>query len=132
MKTKTKMRMLSLLLCFVMLVGLMPTTVFAAKSATVTTYNELWSAVFSKDDYYITLGSDITYAVPGGGNTPLSPWQYLLNVNGTKNIVDKVLEIDAKLIYVSSVHSITEKPNNETITEITNFDSKKVVGLYVQ
>lgn len=34
--------------------------------------------------------------------------------------------------YVSSVHSITEKPNNETITEITNFDSKKVVGLYVQ
>ena len=34
--------------------------------------------------------------------------------------------------YVSGVHSITEKPNNETITEITNFDSKKVVGLYVQ
>ena len=34
--------------------------------------------------------------------------------------------------YVSSVHSITEKPNNEKITEITNFDSKKVVGLYEQ
>ena len=34
--------------------------------------------------------------------------------------------------YVSSVHSITEKPNNETITEITNFDSEKVVGLYAQ
>lgn len=33
--------------------------------------------------------------------------------------------------YVSSVHSITEKPNNETITEITNFDSEKVVG-YMQ
>ena len=56
----------------------------------------------------------------------------MLNVNGTKNIVDKVLEIDAKLIYVSSVHSITEKPNNETITEITNFDSEKVVGLYAK
>lgn len=34
--------------------------------------------------------------------------------------------------YVSSVHSITEKPNNETITEITNFDSEKVVGLYAK
>ena len=99
MKTKTKMRMLSLLLCFVMLVGLMPTTVFAAKSATVTTYNELWSAVFSKDDYYITLGSDITYAVPGGGNTPLSPWQYLLNVNGTKN---KTIDLNGHTLQVSN------------------------------
>lgn len=34
--------------------------------------------------------------------------------------------------YVSSVHSITKKPNNETITEITNFDSEKVVGLYAK
>lgn len=57
-----------------------------------------------------------------------NPIVYDVNVNGTKNIVDKVLEIDAKLIYVSSVHSITEKPNNETITEITNFDYEKVVG----
>ena len=53
-------------------------------------------------------------------------------LNGTKNIVNKVLEINAKLIYVSSVHSITEKPNNETITEITNIDSEKVVGLYAK
>ena len=56
----------------------------------------------------------------------------MLMLMAQKNIVDKVLEIDAKLIYVSSVHSITEKPNNETITEITNFDSEKVVGLYAK
>ena len=61
-----------------------------------------------------------------------NPIVYDVNVNGTKNIVDKVLEIDAKLVYVSSVHSINEKPNNETITEIINFDSKKVVGLYAK
>ena len=54
-------------------VGLMPITVFAVESATVTTYNELWSAVFSKDDYYITLGSDITYDVLEWGNASLSP-----------------------------------------------------------
>ena len=48
-----------------------------------------------------------------------NPIVYDVNVNGTKN-------------YVSSVHSITEKPNNETITEIINFDSKKVVGLYAK
>lgn len=84
MNTKMKMRMLSILLCFVMLVGLMPTTVFAVESVTVTTYDKLWKAIFSKDDCYITLGSDITYDVPEGGNAPLSPWQYLLNVNGKK------------------------------------------------
>ncbi len=27
---------------------------------------------------------------------------------------------------------LPKKPNNETITEITNFDSEKVVGLYAK
>ena len=61
-----------------------------------------------------------------------NPLVYDVNVNGTKNIVDKVLEINAKLIYVSSVHAITEKPNNELMTEINNFDSDKVKGLYAK
>ena len=64
-------RALGLLLCLVMLIGLLPITALAVKSATVTTYNELWSAIFSKDDYYITLGCEITYTIPEGGNTPL-------------------------------------------------------------
>lgn len=84
MNTKNETKFLSVLLTLVMLVGLVPTTVFAVESATVKTYNELWSAIYSKNDYYITLDSDITYTVPEGGNTPLSPWQYLLNVDGTK------------------------------------------------
>lgn len=57
---------------------------------------------------------------------------YDVNVNGTKNIIDKVLEIDAKLIYVNSVHAIWEKPNHEVMTEIDDFDPKKVKGLYAK
>ena len=55
-----------------------------------------------------------------------------VNYNGTKNIIDKVLEKNAKMVYVSSVHAITEKPNKELITEIKDFDENKVVGLYAK
>lgn len=64
--------------------------------------------------------------------TKYNPLVYNVNVNGTKNIVDKVLETKSKLIYVSSVHAIKEKPNNELITETTDFDPNKVVGLYAK
>ena len=46
---------------------------------------------------------------------------YNVNVNGTKNIIDKVLEKKAKLVYVNSVHAIWEKPNNEIMEEIYDF-----------
>ena len=57
---------------------------------------------------------------------------YDVNVNGTKNIVDKVLEYNAKLIYVSSVHAIEEKPNNELLDENASFDPTKIEGLYAK
>lgn len=57
---------------------------------------------------------------------------YDVNVTGTKNIVKKVLEKNAKLIYVSSVHAITEKANKEVMTEITDFDPDKVKGQYAK
>ena len=57
---------------------------------------------------------------------------YEVNVNGTKNVIEKVLERNAKLVYVSSVHAITEKPNRETITEIKDFEPNKVEGLYAK
>ena len=47
MKNKMKMRMLSLLLCFVMLVGLMPTTVFA-KSGTGTQQDPVIVSTFAE------------------------------------------------------------------------------------
>lgn len=61
-----------------------------------------------------------------------NPKVYEVNVNGTKNIIEKVLEINAKLVYVSSVHAITEKANNEIITEIKDFNPDKVEGQYAK
>ena len=61
-----------------------------------------------------------------------NPLIYNVNVNGTKNIVDKVLESKAKLVYISSVHAIPEKPNNGLIKEITNFNPDNVHGLYAK
>ena len=61
-----------------------------------------------------------------------NPQMYEVNVNGTKNIIEKVLEKNAKLVYVSSVHAITEKPDHETITEIRDFDPDRVEGQYAK
>ena len=61
-----------------------------------------------------------------------NPMVYEVNVNGTKNVIEKVLQKNAKLVYVSSVHAITEKPNNEVITEIKDFDPDKVEGEYAK
>jgi dihydroflavonol-4-reductase len=56
-----------------------------------------------------------------------------VNVTGTRNIVDLCLEYKAdKLIYVSSVHAIPELAEHHVITEISEFDPAKVVGLYAR
>ena len=57
---------------------------------------------------------------------------YEVNFGGTKNIIDNVLKINAKLVYVSSVHAIEEKENNEVITETTDFNPDKVEGMYAK
>lgn len=59
-----------------------------------------------------------------------NPLVYEVNVSGTKNIIEKVLETNAKLVYVSSVHAIPEKKG--VITEITDFNPDKVEGLYAK
>ncbi len=64
--------------------------------------------------------------------TKFIPQVYNVNVNGTKNIIDKVLQKNAKLIYVSSVHAITEKPNGMLMTELDRFEPDKVVGQYAK
>ena len=61
-----------------------------------------------------------------------NPLVYNVDVNGTKNIVDKVLKTNAKLIYISSVHAIPEKENNDLIEEITDFNPDKIEGLYAK
>ena len=56
---------------------------------------------------------------------------YAVNVQGTRNIVDLSREFGAgRLIYVSSVHAIPEKPAPETITEPDRFAPDEILGDY--
>ena len=56
---------------------------------------------------------------------------YRVNVQGTQNIVDLSREFGAgRLIYVSSVHAIPEKPAPETITEPDRFAPDEILGDY--
>ena len=55
-----------------------------------------------------------------------------INSNGVKNIIEACLKHKARLLYVSSVHAITEPPRRGLTTEIENFDPKSVVGRYAK
>lgn len=66
-----------------MLLCVIPITAYA--ETTVSTYEQLWKAFYAKQDS-ITLTSDIKYTVPDGGNQPLAPYQFLLNVSGDSNV----------------------------------------------
>lgn len=58
---------------------------------------------------------------------------YDVNVGGTRNIVELCKRYNVeKLVYVSSVHAIPEKPVGETMREIEHFEAENVVGLYAQ
>lgn len=58
---------------------------------------------------------------------------YDVNVSGTRNVVNCCMKHHVKkLVYVSSVHAIPEKPKGEIITEISHFDPDQVVGLYAK
>jgi dihydroflavonol-4-reductase len=54
-----------------------------------------------------------------------------VNVQGTKNVASACVQNRIpRLIYTSSVHAIPELPKGQIQTEITEFDPKKVLGLY--
>lgn len=56
-----------------------------------------------------------------------------INVNGTSNVVEACLKWKVrKLVYVSSVHALPEKPKGQTIHETTEFEPEKLVGAYAQ
>ncbi len=58
---------------------------------------------------------------------------YNVNVKGTMNIADLCLEYGIRrLIYVSSVHAIPEKPHGEIITEVNDFSPDYVIGSYAK
>ena len=55
-----------------------------------------------------------------------------VNVGGIKVIVDEVLRINAKLVYVSSVHAIPELDEDKEMTEVTAFNPDSVHGIYAK
>lgn len=58
---------------------------------------------------------------------------YEVNVLGTKNIVELCMKYKVnRLVYVSSVHALPEKPNFQVLTESTHFSADEVTGGYAK
>ncbi|MEG1547134.1 MAG: NAD-dependent epimerase/dehydratase family protein [Clostridia bacterium] len=56
---------------------------------------------------------------------------YNVNVGGTQNIIELCKKHNvSKLVYISSVHAIPEKPHGTVMSEINSFDPDLVVGAY--
>jgi len=56
-----------------------------------------------------------------------------VNVRGTENILSLCAERGVKkVVYVSSVHAIPERPKGETIREVSSFSGEAVVGPYAK
>ncbi len=69
----------------------------------------------------ITIGNEITKAL------------YNVNVTGTKNVIDACREYGiSRLVYVSSVHAISEGDGVHVIRETSYFSSKNVEGAYAK
>jgi dihydroflavonol-4-reductase len=57
----------------------------------------------------------------------------LVNVEGTRNVLNACLKTDVKrLIYTSSVHAIKELPKPQIQSEVTEFNPDEVHGLYAK
>lgn len=66
-------------------------------------------------------------------STKPGPKLFDVNVTGTKNIVKVCSKYKVKrLIYVSTVHALEEKPKGIVIKEQDSFDEKKVIGHYAK
>lgn len=62
-----------------------------------------------------------------------SPTLYEVNVNGTQNVMEMALEASVdRVIYISSVHAIPEKPKGNVITEVSSFNPNSVHGDYAK
>ena len=64
--------------------------------------------------------------------SPDNPAVRKVNCEGAKNVAEATLAAGGRLLYVSSVHALPEKPHGEAITEVDCFDPEAVVGLYAK
>ena len=62
-----------------------------------------------------------------------NPEVWNINVHGTNNVMSLARDTGVeRIVYVSSVHAIPEKPANETITEVSSFSPSLVHGQYAK
>lgn len=55
-----------------------------------------------------------------------------VNVKGTWNVLRSIAEhYVGRMIYVSSIHAIPEKPTGNVHTELSSFDANRVKGEYI-
>ena len=63
----------------------------------------------------------------------LNPHVWNINVNGTENVMRQAFAAGIeRVIYVSSVHAIPEKPEPQVITEVNSFSPDLVHGQYAK
>lgn len=62
-----------------------------------------------------------------------NPEVWNINVHGTNNVMSMARDTRVdRVVYVSSVHAIPERPANETITEVSSFSPSMVHGQYAK
>ena len=88
-------------------------------------------AFFDRGDYdYVSLihcAALITIA------SKHNPEVWNINVHGTNNVMSLARDTGVdRIVYVSSVHAIPERPANETITEVSSFSPNLVHGQYAK
>lgn len=81
----------------------------------------------AKEVYVIHCASIVTV------NADYSQKVYEVNVNGTKNIVQKCMEHHVKkLVYISSTSAIPELPAGQRIREVSHYAPEGIIGFYGQ
>lgn len=98
---------------------------FTQETGDITNLESL-NAILPKYEYVYHLASMITLS-----SKLEDPKVELINVQGTKNIVDASIEHGIKkLLYVSSIHALQEPPHGTTMTEELPFDEENDRGVY--
>lgn len=88
-------------------------------------------AFFDRGDYdYVSLVHCAALITIASKHNP-EVWN--INVHGTNNVMSLARDTGVdRIVYVSSVHAIPERPANETITEVSNFAPSLVHGQYAK
>ena len=91
----------------------------------------------SMEDFFATGGPERVTVIHCAGIVSIASRYdsrvYDVNVNGTRNVVELCRRHRVnRLVYVSSVHAIPEKPVGEVISEIRTFSPDRVDGLYAK